>query len=117
MILRVLRRLAVLLVLSAAAPLQGAHWPACQCRFAGGQQAARIPCYTLLRTASLHFVRRFNYRIVISSVFRNDPSRIIRFFPAWIGATLSRPMPVSPGEEKSSARPLELLPPRRQNKM
>ncbi|RJG07679.1 hypothetical protein D3870_18255 [Noviherbaspirillum cavernae] len=58
MILRVLCRLAVQVVLSAAAPLQGAHWLACQRRFAGGQHAARIPCCTLLRTASLHFVRR-----------------------------------------------------------
>ncbi|RJG06793.1 hypothetical protein D3870_12960 [Noviherbaspirillum cavernae] len=45
-------------VLSAAAPLQGAHRLACLCRFAGGQQAARIPCSTLLRTASLHCARR-----------------------------------------------------------
>ncbi|RJF97075.1 hypothetical protein D3870_21395 [Noviherbaspirillum cavernae] len=55
-------------VLSAAAPLQGAHWLACQCRFAGGQQTARIPCSTLLRTASLHFVRRSKWFAVISVV-------------------------------------------------
>ena len=32
----------------ASTPLQGAHPPAGECRCAGGQQAVRIPCFTLV---------------------------------------------------------------------
>ena len=55
MILASLRGLAVPLVLSAAAPLQGAHVLAGTCRSAGGSHTSRNPCFTLARTALLHF--------------------------------------------------------------
>jgi hypothetical protein len=52
MILASLRGLAVLLVLSAAAPLQGAHALAGACRYAGGSQCDPKP---LLRPSQNRF--------------------------------------------------------------
>ena len=52
--------LAVLHVLSAAAPLQGAHVQVRTCRSVGGSNTIRIPHYALARTASLHFETPLN---------------------------------------------------------
>ncbi|TMS57347.1 hypothetical protein MW7_013020 [Imbroritus primus] len=67
MMLASLRGLAVLGVLSATPPLQGAHALIRACRYAGGSKTIRIPHSALARTASLHFANVSNTRRVTSA--------------------------------------------------